>query len=794
MAHGASFPINQGLWHLNNFGQFGDGLTDINVLPVWQDYRGEGIRVAVFDSGIDTTHPDLAANYLEAFDFNFVDGVEDGSYLTLEEADPHGTFVAGLIAGTGEGSGIVGVAFESTFTGYAGFNGALAATAFAKAADDGFDVMNNSWGPTLPFSNSHNTDYFQSIEYAAGTGREGLGLNIVFAAGNDYQLPHFFGDLGFEWSGEFPYADTNMDMLANSRFVISVGALDINGTYQDGEDGQGYTTPGASLLVSAPGTNVASTDIQGDLGYNLEGDVAVSSGTSFAAPVVSGVIALILQANPNLGYRDVQDILAHSARLTDLEDESWQVNAATDANGGGMATNENYGFGLVDATAAVRLAETWTEQKTLANEISTTASAQSGARAIPDGGETTFTFTLEDGIDIETLALEFDITHEEFGDLIVILTSPSGTESFLLYRIADARASELVGAVAAAEGYDGEISNTINHTLTSAHFRGEASGGEWTVRIEDAKQGDIGTVNALTLSAYGSEAGDNDTYIYTDDFGALAAIEEQRTILDDASGFNTLNFAAVSGAVSVDLAAGAADVAGTALTLTDATNISLVFSGDGNDLIALSRADQAVMAGRGSDTIEVFASASVDGGAGFDQIVLAGSRADYQFAQTSSGVSVGFDAGTVAAENVQYFAFSEESDAVMMVLDNDAQGDLARLYDQLLGRSAEFAGMVYWTETLDHGTNLATIANAITDTAEFMRWSDALSSDDFVGALYQQALGRNADDADSGYWCGQLDAGVGRDEVAARVALSVEADAMTFDHITIFGQDDMMVA
>src|SRR5690606_37056929 len=136
-----------------------------------------------------------------------------------------------------------------------------------------------------------------------------------------------------------------------------------HGTYDENESGDlGYTTPGAPVLVSAPGSDVVSTDFHDSDGYNPGELFAHQWGTSFAAPIVTGVVSLILQANPNLGYRDVQEILAYSARLNDLEDGSWQTNGAVDFNGGSLWTNYHYGFGFVDATAAVRLAETWRKQ------------------------------------------------------------------------------------------------------------------------------------------------------------------------------------------------------------------------------------------------------------------------------------------------------------------------------------------------------------------------------------------------------------------------------------------------
>ena len=119
--------------------------------------------------------------------------------------------------------------------------------------------------------------------------------------------------------------------------------------------------PGAAILVAAPGVDIATTDRVGNAGFvpneigNTLGsnDYVQIDGTSFSAPNVTGVVALMYQANPELGARDVQEILALSARTIDLSSATWQTNGATDWNGGGMTWSSAYGSGLVDAHAAV---------------------------------------------------------------------------------------------------------------------------------------------------------------------------------------------------------------------------------------------------------------------------------------------------------------------------------------------------------------------------------------------------------------------------------------------------------
>jgi subtilisin-like proprotein convertase family protein len=369
----------------------------------------------------------------------------------------------------------------------------------------------------------------------------------------------------------------NYHNFQNSPYVITVAATDDYGYVAP------FSNPGAALLVSAPGSLHYTDDRVGTSGWSA-GDYVTVAGTSYAAPVVSGVVALMLDANPALGYRDVQEILVYAARQTDKLNPGWDWNGAQNWNGGGLHFSHDYGFGLVDATAAVRLAESWQKQSTYANLVSASASHTDNAK-IPDGaGSLASTVDFASSVNVDRVVVDLSITHARPGDLVVTLTSPSGTT-----------------AVLAANPANGTGTGIVFQTSANA-FWGEDSKGQWTLTLADTANGGIGTLNGWKLTALGDAPSVPTVYIYTDAFASLA--DPARSILHDASGTATLNTAAVAGASSIDLRPGTiSTIAGRALEIDSATVIKNAWAGDGNDTIVANHAGNTIQGGRGNDTI-----------------------------------------------------------------------------------------------------------------------------------------------------------------------------------------------
>lgn len=612
-------------WHLRNTGQTG-GTTgiDLNVTGVWTDYTGQGVSIAVYDDGLDYRNVDLDGNY-DASRQLVINGVIVDALPASWAAsgDIHGTAVAGIIAGEQNGLGVVGVAYDADLTGVPVLRSTAPADMLSAInAMDGFDVVNNSWDYVGSFiaNYSGGTAYWQSfqagVREAADLGRGGLGTIVLKAAGN----------------GRSAGEETNYNNFTNDRHVIAVGAVDHKGYVAS------YSTPGASLLVVAPSSNgsigITTTDLSGTSGISASDYRSDFGGTSAATPMVSGVAALMLDANPNLGWRDVQEILALSARRvgsavgaapTGYEEYRWAYNHAEDWNGGGLHFSNDYGFGLVDAQAAVRLAETWTLGGVSANEVNTSASSTPSA-AIPDKSteSVSFNFTLSDTARIDHVELDVGITHPNRGDLKITLTSPDGTVSTLLDRPKNG----------------GDTADNLVFKLSSNAFWGETSGGTWTVTVSDGKKGNVGTVDTLTLTTYGDAITINDTYVFTNEYAGLASDAARSAVEDTDGGIDTLNAAAVTASSVVDLRPGAAStLAGKTLTIANGAWIENAHTGDGADTITGNtlanalyghRGDDRLVGGGGNDTL--------DGGAGTDTAVLAGARANYSWTTDAVGV------------------------------------------------------------------------------------------------------------------------------------------------------------
>lgn len=494
-------PLLGQQWHLFNAGQSGGTPgSDLGLGDVAE--RGDGIKVAVVDGAVELRHPDLLPNLAPGQSFNYATGSSDPSPAPATSGqafddsvggpdDAHGTAVAGiLLARDNNAVGGRGVAPRAQMM---ALNPLIQSTdvnladAMARAWQGGAAVVNNSWGPPDPASGGSGSFYAssalwqQAVLQGVSQGRGGLGTVYLMAAGNG-------GSSGDE---------SNRDGYANFRAVLAVGAVD------DHNRPTSYTEPGANVLVAAPSGNVLgrfqstagvlTTDIAGPRGYadasSAQGadHTAFFDGTSASTPMVSGVVALMLQANPNLSWRDVRWILAATAQPALLSGDKPQPQLSV-MNSHGF--QQQVGFGRVNARAAVNLARGF---RSLGAERSCSSGSQPGGAALPDNAPTPQALTWNAGACplevVESVTLRLLSDHPYSGDLRVLLRSPRG------------RVSELSVPHSCARSACTTLLS--GHSFGSVRHMGEAARGHWTLLVSDEQPEDTGRVTSWEVVLYG---------------------------------------------------------------------------------------------------------------------------------------------------------------------------------------------------------------------------------------------------------------------------------------------------
>lgn len=625
-------PLLGSQWHLSMIGRLGfvSSSSTAGLERIWAEFTGEGVDVGIWDDGIQRTHWDLDGNYDASLQVTINGTLNNGQPLTAD--DGHGTSVAGLIAAENNGLGGVGVAFDADVTGIRIFGGADDINnywpRYLQTLDSlgNFDVTNHSYGAYPDFEVYGDVAKFQA---AAVSGRGGLGTINVKSAGNSN-------------------VDGNGEELDGSRFTVTVAALGTSGNVAS------YSTYGAHVLVSAPAGSVTTDLLGNSAGYDglLNGDYTNSfGGTSAAGPITAGVVTLMLDANPALGWRDAQNILSYSAAGTGSlytgvrtsENFSWKWNGADNWNGGGLHYSEDYGYGMVNAFNAVRMAEVWSIlhpiAATSANEATVTTGTLSANRTISDLSTLYYTFDVSQNISLEHVALTVTLSHSYFTDLRLRLVSPDGTV-MSLYNGSTGDASTSDSGFTYTFGVDG--------------LRGELSAGTWTLQVQDAYQTDTGTLQSVRFTGYGSTVTTDDVYHYTDEILTVLSQSGQSsrvTLSDTDGGSDWIDAAAMYRDVVLNLNSGATStLAGVAfLAVAAGTLIENAIAGDGNDQIIGNDLDNILYGMRGDDTL--------DGGAGYDTAAFLGEYGDYEISSLNGVTTVSSIDGTHGTDTLTYFEF-----------------------------------------------------------------------------------------------------------------------------------------
>jgi len=456
-------------WHITNSGQKnGKKGEDLNLLPTWDwGLDGTGTLIAVVDTGIEMSHPDLAANIRSDL---ALDLIGSGSSVNqLEPDENHGTAVAGIIAAVDNQIGSIGVAYGAHLVPIRYIGESHTDSESAEVLShlrNLISIYNNSWGPSLGEDGDEvgltgaSSLGRLALAEGASSGRGGRGNLFVFSAGNDAEAG----------------ANVNYNSWANSRYTIAVAAIGNGGKHVS------YSEPGAPVLVCAPSggqsLGIFTTDRAGSYGYTATDYYASFSGTSASAPMVSGVIALMLQANPLLGWRDVQHILVKTAIQVDSQDSGWSI------NGAGLPFNDKYGFGRVDSSAAIQAAAAW---KNVTAEKSVSSSKTASLMIPVNGAPVESAITLSRNLRVEQVVVTPTLNHSDWGDLRITLISPSGTESVL------------------AQPHSDAIGSYTSWDYSSVQFWDETCLGTWKLRLEDLSDQGTGSLARWTIRVYGTD-------------------------------------------------------------------------------------------------------------------------------------------------------------------------------------------------------------------------------------------------------------------------------------------------
>lgn len=544
-------PLKTQQWHLGNTGQksfaglAGKAGEDIHLSgTIRSGVLGEGVRVAVSDTGVQESHRGLQPNLLSGASRNYLlpysstQWIGSSSPSTGDGDDAHGTAVAGLIAERGwSGVGGRGVAPLAKFAGflYIQAQSALSSANLATAgwldqfAGD-FDVFNYSWGDSQCALIEYGSSYAAKLKAGVTNLRGGKGAIYVKAAGNEY-----YGYLSDCYDGvsssAFYLGNANFSEESAYPYTILAAATNADGTSSS------YSSPGANVWVSAPGGEYGSddasetgvsarkpamvtTDFAGcGVGLKSLGDsnsfdkgaapntncehTATMNGTSSASPVLTGAIALILSANPNLTWRDVKHILAATADQVDagvgdrghpysqydlaghVYEPGWRTNAA------GYKFHSWYGFGRVNVDRAVAMARTYSSGwgPLLETNSGATWKYDSGAlnASVPGGSAAGLSRSLTVAENRFVEAVQARVAVKGCVDSVGLeLTSPAGTKSVLMNIN-----SRLL---------DDEIHS---HVFLSNHFYGENSAGAWTLKVIGGSSSCTPVLRSWQLNVYG---------------------------------------------------------------------------------------------------------------------------------------------------------------------------------------------------------------------------------------------------------------------------------------------------
>ncbi|XP_033871237.1 proprotein convertase subtilisin/kexin type 5-like isoform X2 [Acipenser ruthenus] len=441
------------MWYIHCNDDTHNCQSDMNIVGAWKrGYTGKNVVVTILDDGIERNHPDLIENYdsQASFDVNGNDYDPMPRYDASNE-NKHGTRCAGEVAASANNSHCtVGIAYNAKIGGVRMLDGDVTDMVEAKSLSlqpQHIDIYSASWGPDDDGKTVDGPASLarQAFENGIRLGRKGRGSIFVWASGN----------------GGRSRDHCSCDGYTNSIYTISISS-----TAESGKK-PWYLEECSSTLTTtySSGESYDRKIITTDLRQRCTDS---HTGTSASAPMAAGIIALALEANPFLTWRDVQHIIVRTSRAGHLSAPDWKTNAA------GYKVSHLYGFGLMDAEAMVQEAERW---KAVPTQHICVESADRQIRTIRPENVVRSVYKAPGCADnsnhhviyLEHVVVRITITHHRRGDLSIYLTSPSGTKSQLL-------ANRL---------FDHSMEGFKNWEFMTTHCWGEKAAGDWILEIYD---------------------------------------------------------------------------------------------------------------------------------------------------------------------------------------------------------------------------------------------------------------------------------------------------------------------
>ncbi|KAK3565727.1 hypothetical protein QTP86_014189 [Hemibagrus guttatus] len=442
------------MWYIHCNDNIHNCQSDMNIVGAWKrGYTGKDVVVTILDDGIERNHPDLIQNYdnQASYDVNGNDLDPMPRYDASNE-NKHGTRCAGEVAASANNSHCtVGIAYNAKIGGVRMLDGDVTDMVEARSLSlqpQHIDIYSASWGPDDDGKTVDGPAALarQAFENGIRQGRKGRGSIFVWASGN----------------GGRSRDHCSCDGYTNSIYTISISS-----TAESGRK-PWYLEECASTLTTtySSGENYDRKIITTDLRQRCTDS---HTGTSASAPMAAGIIALALEANPLLTWRDVQHIIVKTSRAGHLSAPDWKTNAA------GYNVSHLYGFGLMDAEAMVKEAERW---KQVPPQHICVENADRQIRTIRPEHVVRSVYKATGCTDnanhhviyLEHVVVRITITHPRRGDLSINLTSPSGTKSQLL-------ANRL---------FDHSMEGFKNWEFMTTHCWGEKAAGDWILEIYDS--------------------------------------------------------------------------------------------------------------------------------------------------------------------------------------------------------------------------------------------------------------------------------------------------------------------